>query len=98
MQLTAEDVKKVAVLARLEFSEGEIAVFTEQLGKIVTFVEQLSEVVTDGIEPLAHPLDVHSVVRPDCNHPGLPREAALANSPNSDGMFFLVPPVMARKD
>jgi len=98
MQLTAEDVKKVAVLARLEFSESEIAVFTEQLGKIVTFVEQLSEVPTDGVEPLAHPLDVHSVVRPDCVQPGLSREAALSNSPNSDGTCFLVPPVMARKN
>lgn len=98
MQLTPEDVKKVAVLARLEFSEGEIAVFTEQLGKIVTFVEQLSEVPTDGIEPLAHPLDLHSVLRPDSIQPGLSRDAALSNSPNSDGTCFLVPPVMARKN
>ena len=98
MSLTLEDVKKVAVLARLEFSESELAVFTEQLGNIVAFVEQLSQVPTDGIEPMAHPLDVHSVLRADEGRPGLTREAALSNSPNHDDTFFLVPPVMARKN
>ena len=97
MSLTPEDVKKVAVLARLEFTENEIAVFTEQLGKIVAFVEQLSQVPTDGIEPMAHPLDVHSVLRADQLRPGLSREAALSNSPSHDDTCFLVPPVMARK-
>ncbi len=97
MLLTAEQVKKVAVLARLEFSDSEIAVFTEQLGKIVTFVEQLAEVSTDGVEPLAHPLALHSVLRPDDIQPGLAREAALSNSPSSDVTYFLVPPVMTRK-
>ncbi len=98
MLLTTEDVKKVAILARLEFSESEITLFTEQLGNIVNFVEQLSAVPTEGIEPLAHPLDVHSVLRADEIRGGLPRDAALSNSPNQDGTFFLVPPVMARKN
>ncbi len=98
MSLTLEDVKKVAVLARLEFSESELAVFTEQLGNIVAFVEQLSQVPTEGIEPMAHPLDVHSVLRVDEGLPGLTRKAALCNSPNHDDTFFLVPPVMARRN
>jgi len=98
MSLTPEDVKKVAVLARLEISEREIAVFTEQLGNIVAFVEQLSQVPTDGVEPMAHPLDVHSVLRADELRLGLSREAALSNSPNHDNTCFLVPPVMARKN
>ena len=97
MSLNAEDVKKVAVLARLEFSESEIGLFTEQLGNIVAFVEQLSQVQTEGIEPMAHPLDVHSVLRADELRPGLSRHAALSNSPNHDDTCFLVPPVMARK-
>lgn len=97
MQLTVEDVKKVAVLARLEFSPDELAPFAEQLGKIVHFVEQLSEVATDGVEPLAHPLEIHSVVRGDAQAPSLAREAALANSPEHDDEYFLVPPVLARK-
>jgi len=94
--LTRDDIRKVAILARLEFSEQELVDLTDQLGKIVTFVEQLSEVDTAGVEPLAHPLDVHSVVREDRWIEGISRESALANSPNHDDQFFLVPPVMAR--
>jgi aspartyl-tRNA(Asn)/glutamyl-tRNA(Gln) amidotransferase subunit C len=94
--LTRDDIRKVAILARLEFSEQELVDLTDQLGKIVTFVEQLSEVDTTGVEPLAHPLDVHSVVREDRWIEGISRESALANSPNHDDQFFLVPPVMAR--
>ena len=97
MQLSREDVEKVAVLARLDFSPSELVEFTEQLGKIVAFVEQLSEVSTDGIEPLTHPLDIHSVLRHDVMLEGISRADALANSPSHDEECFLVPPVMARK-
>ena len=97
MSLSREDTKKVAELARLELSDSEVALFTEQLGSILAFVEQLAAVPTEGIEPMAHPLDVHSVLRADELHVGLSREAAISNSPNQDGTYFLVPPVMARK-
>ena len=94
--LSNDDIRKVANLARLEFSESELAQFTDQLGKIVTFVEQLGEVDTAGVEPLAHPVEVHSVFRDDQLRPGLSRDAALANAPSHDEEFFLVPPVMTR--
>ncbi len=94
--LTTEEIRKVATLARLEFSEAELAQFTEQLGKIVNFVEQLSAVDTTGVEPMAHPLDVHSVLRTDTHKAGLSRAQALANSPSHNDEFFLVPPVMTR--
>ena len=97
MTLSREDVEKVASLARLEVTEDELDRYAEQLGKIVTFVEQLNDVATDGVEPMAHPLDVHSVLRPDSPSQGITREAALANAPSTDGEFFLVPPVMGGK-
>ena len=96
MKLTAEDVQKVASLARLEFTDAELQQFTEQLGNIVTFVEQLGEVPTEGIEEMAHPLDVRSVLRADEGSPGLSRQAALANAPSHDDECFLVPPVLGR--
>ncbi len=94
--LNRDDVRKVANLARLEFSDAELADFTDQLGKIVSFVEQLDEVDTTGVAPLAHPLEIHTVLREDIHCPGLSRESALVNAPNHDHEFFLVPPVMAR--
>lgn len=97
MPITQADVEKIAVLARLDLSDQEIGQYTEQLGSIVSFVEQLSAVPTEGIEPMSHPLDVHTVVREDLPQASLPRESALLNSPNHDAECFLVPPVMVRK-
>lgn len=97
MQLSQDEIQKVAMLARLEFSESELALLSAQMEKIVLFVEQLNELSTEGVEPLAHALDVHSVVRADQLEPSLAREAALANSPAHDDECFLVPPVMARQ-
>lgn len=96
MQLSRDDVAKVAKLARLEFSSEELDLFTEQLGNIVTFVEQLSEVDTTQVEEMAHPLDLHSVLRADEVTQGLTRDEALANAPARDEECFLVPAVMAR--
>ena len=96
MRLERDVVAKVALLARLEFSDADLASFTDQLAGIVEFIEQLNEVPTEGIEPMAHPLDVDSVLRPDAPGPSLQRAAALANAPQHDEECFLVPPVMAR--
>ena len=97
MQLTIDDLRKVAGLSKLEFPEAELAAFAEQMAKIVTFVEQLGEVPTDGVAEMAHPMDVHSVLRADVNRSGLSRDAALRNAPSSDGEYFLVPPVLGKK-
>ena len=94
--LDQASVEKVALLARLEFSQQELSEFTEKLGRIVDFVEQLQQVDTTGVEEMAHPLDVHSVLRQDKRAPGLSREQALANAPSSDEEFFLVPPVLGK--
>ena len=97
MDLSSEDVEKVAKLAKLKFSSDELPVFAEQMTNIVHFVETLEEVDTHGIVPMSHPLDVQSVSRQDVALPCLPRDEALKNSPASDGQFFLVPAVLGPK-
>jgi aspartyl-tRNA(Asn)/glutamyl-tRNA(Gln) amidotransferase subunit C len=94
MSLSREDVEKVALLARLELSAAELDALTPQLQHIVGYVESLNELNTDGIEPMAHALDVTNVFADDVERPSLPREAALANAPHHDGEFYLVPAVL----
>lgn len=94
MAITREDVEKVALLARLRLSEAEVDSLTEELGKIVAFVDQLAEVDTEGVEPMAHAVEVHNVFADDKVRPSLPREQALANAPSHNGEGYLVPPVM----
>ena len=65
MSLSPDEVRKVAELARLELSEAELATMARQLSAIVDYVNQLQAVNTDGVEPLAHALELHDVFRAD---------------------------------
>jgi aspartyl-tRNA(Asn)/glutamyl-tRNA(Gln) amidotransferase subunit C len=94
MALTAEDVRWVAHLARLELSDAELEVMTRQLSAVIDYVNQLQQVDTEGVEPLAHPLPIHNVFREDELQPSLPVEAALANAPDRRGDFYAVPAVL----
>ena len=93
MSLSAEDVAKVAKLARLELSGDDLTRMQTQLSAILDYVAQLNELNTDGVEPLAHPLPVENVFRPDEPTPSLPPDAALQNAPNRVGDYFGVPAV-----
>ncbi len=94
MPVSREEVEKVSLLGRLLLSEAELATMTEQLGRILDYMELLSEVDTEGVEPMAHALDMHNVFRPDELGQSLDREEALANAPNRDQECYLVPAVL----
>jgi aspartyl-tRNA(Asn)/glutamyl-tRNA(Gln) amidotransferase subunit C len=88
MSLDIDAVRWVAHLARLELSDAELETMTRQLGAILDYVNQLQQVPTDGVEPLAHPLPIHNVFRPDEPAPSLSVNAALANAPDRRGDFY----------
>jgi aspartyl-tRNA(Asn)/glutamyl-tRNA(Gln) amidotransferase subunit C len=94
MALTAEEVRWVAHLARLELTDAELETMTRQLAAIVAYVDQLRQVNTEGVEPLAHALAVHNVFRADEPAPSLPVDEALANAPDRRGDFYGVPAVL----
>ena len=93
MSLTLDEVKKVARLARLELSEADLGRMQAQLSAILDYVDQLQKLDTDGVEPLAHPLPVQNVFRPDEPRPSLPVDDALRNAPSRVGDYFGVPAV-----
>lgn len=93
MSLTLDDVRKVARLGRLELSDADLALMQHQLSAILEYIYQLNELDTDGIEPMAHPLPIANVFRPDEPVPSLPVDAALQNAPNRVGDYFAVPAV-----
>jgi aspartyl-tRNA(Asn)/glutamyl-tRNA(Gln) amidotransferase subunit C len=94
MQLTPEDIRKVAALSKLELAPDQQEQVSKKLLSVLDFVAQLSQVDTTGVQEMAHPVEVHSVIRADTLRPSLPRHEALQNAPQSDGEFFLVPPVL----
>jgi aspartyl-tRNA(Asn)/glutamyl-tRNA(Gln) amidotransferase subunit C len=94
MSLSADEVAKVAMLARLRLSPDELATFTGQLNSIVDYVAQLQALNTEGVEPLAHGIEVRNVFREDVRGPSLDREDALTNAPKRNAESFLVPAVL----
>lgn len=94
MAFSEEDVKKIAMLARLELTGEEVEQMRHQLGAIVDYVEQLQEVDTTGVEPLAHCLPVQNVFREDVVKESLTPDEALANAPKRAGDFYSVPAIL----
>src|SRR5262245_52769934 len=88
------DVRKVARLARLDLSDADLAVLARQLSAILEYFDLLKELNTDGVEPLAHPLPIQNVFRPDEQVPSLSVDEALQNAPARIGNFFGVPAVL----
>jgi aspartyl-tRNA(Asn)/glutamyl-tRNA(Gln) amidotransferase subunit C len=94
MAITRTDVEKVALLARLRLSEAELDTLTDELAQIITYVDHLAEVDTEGVEPMAHAVEVSNVFSTDEVQPSLSREQALANAPSRNERGYLVPAVL----
>lgn len=94
MSLAAEDVKKIAHLARLSIDEEAIERYAKDLSGILNFVEQMNAVDTSDIEPLAHPLDQSQRLRTDAVTEKNQRELFQAHAPLVEAGFYLVPKVI----
>ncbi|PSB03553.1 Asp-tRNA(Asn)/Glu-tRNA(Gln) amidotransferase subunit GatC [Merismopedia glauca] len=90
-----EQVRKVALLARLNLTEAEEAQLTVQIGNILEYVEHLSELDVTGVEPTTRAIDASNVTRSDELRVYPDREALLAEAPQPEGDFFRVPQIMA---
>ena len=92
--LTRADVEHVAYLARLGLTEEELARLEGQLNHILEQYAKLAELDTDAIPPTAQTIELENILREDVVLPSLPHEAALANAPERDGDFFVVPAIL----
>jgi aspartyl-tRNA(Asn)/glutamyl-tRNA(Gln) amidotransferase subunit C len=82
-QLTADQVRHIAKLARLELSDAEVTKFTTELTSILQYVDMLTEVDTKGIEATEQVTGQSNSLRPDVIRDPLLAEpdALLATSP-----------------
>lgn len=94
MKITREEIREVAMLARLELSPTEEEALTEQLDRILQYVEKLNQLDTENVEPLAHVVDMVNAFREDrvVNRPS--PDALLANAPAREKHFFKVPKII----
>jgi aspartyl-tRNA(Asn)/glutamyl-tRNA(Gln) amidotransferase subunit C len=94
VKITREEVRHVALLARLELTPEEEKAMAATLDEILTYMEQLGELDVSAVEPTAHVLDLATPLRDDrvTNTPAT--DALLANAPARDGDFFKVPKII----
>ncbi len=94
MALDSEEVSKIAYLARLGVEESEKAGYAQNLSDILAFVEQLEKVDTQGVVPMAHPLEAAQRLRPDEVTETNQRERFQKIAPKVEDGLYLVPKVI----
>ncbi len=92
--MNAEEIEKVAHLARLGLSEQERKAYAAELSRILGLVSQMNAVATEGVEPMTHPDEAALRLRADVAIPGVSRERLLAGAPQTERGLYLVPKVL----
>lgn len=96
--LTAEQVRKVAHLARLGLTDEQVERYRGQLGAVLAYVERLRDLDLSDVEPLANPVEETNRLRPDEPGPTLPRQALLDIAPAAEGGLIAVPKIIGGAD
>lgn len=94
MTIAPSEVKKIARLARLAIDEAEVERYAHDLSGILDLVERMNQAETQGVEPMAHPLDMAQRLRPDVVTETNQRELFQLNAPAVENGLFLVPKVI----
>ena len=93
-EITREEVRHLADLARIDLSDDELDHLAPQLSVILESVASISDVAAGDIPPTSHPLPLANVFREDVVVPGLTAEEALAGAPESEQQRFAVPRIL----
>lgn len=94
MSINADEVKKIALLARLKIEDADIPDYVSNLSNILELVAQMNSVNTDGILPMSHPLDAVQRLRDDVVTESNRREDFQLIAPSTEDGLYLVPKVI----
>lgn len=94
MSISPEQVRHVALLARLALTDEQVSTLGDDLNSILGHIDTIQQLDLAGVEPTAHPLETVNSTRADVVKPCLPRELALLNAPDSDGTAFVIPQIV----
>lgn len=96
--LTIEEVRKIAVLARLAITDEQAAAYRETLGAVLGYMDSLRELDLADVDPMSHPID--AVNRLDDDIPGstLTPDQFMRLAPASMPPYLKVPKVLGPGD
>lgn len=94
MEVTREDVLRCARLTSLRLGEDEIEPMRLAMTQMLSHAESLNALPLDDVEPTTHGLDLLLPRREDVVADCFTQAQALANAPEHDQGFFVVPKVL----
>ena len=92
--INLDEVSHMASLSRLSVSEEEKTLFARQMGDILAYMAVLARVDTNDVEPLYSPAQHPGPQREDVSARRRERSEVLANAPEADGEYFIVPRIV----
>ena len=90
MKISAEEIKKIALLSRLNIEDDQIEEVGKQLNDILAYMDLLNQVDITDVAPTAHAVSMRNVMP----QPSLSNEKALSNAPEPENGYFKVPKVI----
>jgi len=94
MAITDAELEHLKLLARLEISTAEAEKVRKDLSEVLAYFSKLQEIDTSNVEPLAHVVELRSVLREDAVRPSLPPEAVRRLAVEKEAGFFVVPRIL----
>lgn len=94
MSIDSEEVKKIALLARLKIDDADVQKYASNLSNILGLVAQMDSVDTEGVLPMSHPMDAVQRLRDDVVTESDQRELFQAIAPKTEDGLYLVPKVI----
>jgi aspartyl-tRNA(Asn)/glutamyl-tRNA(Gln) amidotransferase subunit C len=94
MSLSSNDIERIAHLARIAVTPGDVRDVEAKLQGIFRLIEEMRAVDTQDVAPMTHGLDMTLALRPDQVTEPDRREALFTNAPASEAGHFLVPKVI----
>lgn len=96
-ELSRDEVRHLADLARIDLSDAELDHLAPQLNVILEAVASIQGVAGDDVVPTSHPIPMTNVFREDVVEPSLTAEQALSGAPLVDEQRFSVPRILGEE-
>lgn len=94
MKISREEVKHIALLARVAADDSEIERFQHQISDILDNFEILKQVDTKDLPATSQSISLKNVFRNDETKPSFPVEKIMANAPQKIENYFKVSVVL----
>ncbi len=94
MKISKSEVEKIAHLARLEIEDSQKEKMVEQLGNILQYIDTLKDADVDGVRLSSGVAAMNNVLREDTPEASPGPAVTLANAPDRDDDFYVVPRVV----